>query len=115
MKFYEAWQYLENHPIFEDKMGFSEFTQCIDIEIVKVNPYTNSISDNTDENISTRVWLECGPYIGEKARAHDIELDCGAKTFEKAIKKLAKLVKKVYGDDRKNALNLVKEKYNTEE
>lgn len=110
MKFYNAWNYLNNHVIFENEDGFSMFQECLDMEVVKVDPDTNSISDNEEENTSTRIWLECGPYQKD-CRTHDINLDCGAKTFEKAIKKLAKKVKKVYGDDREKALNLVKEKY----
>lgn len=106
MKFYKAWKYLENHVIFKDQYGWSQFKGCLDIDVVKVNPKTNSIDDNPELNTSTRVWLEAGPYI-EKTPTHDISLDCGAKTFEKAIIKLAKLVKKRYGDNPEKAIKKV--------
>ncbi len=111
MEFYEAWQYLNEHVIFKDEHGFSRFQECIDIEVVKVNPETKAIDDNEALNTKTRVWIECGPYK-ENTHTHDIELDCGAKSFEKAIIKLAKLVKKVYGNKKKAALLKVQEKYN---
>lgn len=109
MKFYKAWNYLENHCIFKDKNGISRFQNCIDIEVVKVNPQTNSISEDESLNTKTRVWLESGPYLDSiKTNAHAYELDCGAKTFEKAIIKLARKVKKCFGDDEKEALSKVK-------
>jgi len=55
------------------------------------------------------VWLETGPIYWEDqfpdmykprwhTNMHDIRLDVGAKTFEKALIKLAKKVRKYYGD-----------------
>lgn len=108
--FYKAWDYLNEHVIFKDEDGFNRFQECIDIEVVKVNPETKAIDDDKIKNTQTRVWLECGPYK-KKSKTHDIELDCGAKTFEKAIIKLAKLVKKEYGNKKKAALLKVREKY----
>ncbi len=108
--FYKAWDYLNNHVIFRDSNGFNRFQECIDIEVVKVNPETKEIDDDKSKNTQTRVWLECGPYKKE-CMTHDIELDCGAKTFEKAIIKLAKLVKKEYGNKKKAALAKVYTKY----
>ena len=110
MKFYKAWNYLENHCIFKDENGISRFQECLGIEIVKVDPTTNSISDDEVLNTKTRVWLEAGPYFkGE--RTHYCELDCGARTFEKAIVKLAKKVKKHFGDDKVEALKKVNSLY----
>lgn len=110
MGFYKSWQYLNNHIIFEDENNINHFQECLDICVVKVNPETDCISPNNEKNTKVNVWLECGPFM-KNSRTHDIELDCGAKTFEKAIIKLAKKVKKVYGDDKKLAIKHVKEKY----
>lgn len=106
MNFYKSFQYLENHVIFNN-----EFLRCLDIEVVKVNPKNLKISKNKDKNTKTQVWLECGPYMKDVI-THDFNLDCGAKTFEKAIIKLAKLVRKEYSDDDEIALDRVNRKYN---
>lgn len=95
--FYEAWWFLYEHRIFSDEYGDSRLDLCLDIQIVKVNPKTNSIEDNMNLNTSTRVWLECGMYLGDNKSEHDIELDCGSETFEGAILQLATLVYKYYG------------------
>lgn len=104
--FYNAYTYLINHPIFAEN-----FSKCLDIEVVKVNPATLQIDDKPELNTKTQVWLECGPYI-ENESTHDIDLDCGDDTFETAIIELAELVRKHYGDDKICALNKVNEKYN---
>lgn len=102
-KFYNSYQFLTNHPIFSFKdavfnhITFSEFEDCLSIEIVKVNPETKTISDIKEENTLVQVWLEAGPY-SEECRTHDIDLDCGGNNFEEAIIKLAELVKDKYGD-----------------
>ena len=118
--FYEAWDFLSRHPAFQriTKLnGHSLYDSCFSsealmIEVVKVNPAKEQIEEKAKLNTATRVWLECGPWYskeelkkidkfsnwGEKGvTTHDIALDCGADTFEKAIIELAKLVKKEYG------------------
>jgi len=97
MNFYDSWNYLDNHSYFKDKYDISYFQQSLDIEIVKVNPKTNSIDNNSSKNTKVRVWLECGCSFDKKNNfiaTHDIKLDCGANTFEKAIIKLAKNIHK---------------------
>lgn len=107
--FYQAWRFLEEHPIFRYQ-GLDCFQSCLDISVVKVNPVTETIDDKRTLNTETRIWIECGPWekpedLKEEARkhypggvaGHDIELDCGAPTFEEAITKLAGLVLKKYG------------------
>lgn len=84
-QFFKAWQYLYYHPMFTDKNGLNRFQECLDIDVVKVNSNLDKIE----------VWLECGRFT-EPILEHDIRLDCGGKTFEEAIIKLAKLVKKYY-------------------
>ena len=95
--FHTAWNYLEDHIIFQDQKVLapyfvSHFNQCLNIEVVKVNPKTDSIDDDTTLNTKVQIWLEAGAYLG-KYKAHDIDLDCGADTFEEAIIELASLVK----------------------
>lgn len=88
--------------------------ECLDIEVVKVNPRTNAIDDNKELNTKVQIWLEAGAYRKE-CRTHDWELDCGADSFEEAIIELANLVQKRYGDDPIKAMALVEEFYGKEE
>jgi hypothetical protein len=108
-KFYKAWHFLENHPIYNINNTDNKFLDNLNIMVVKVNPETNEIDDNDEKNIKVQIWLESGPIIIERIGhgcgysnkieyCHDINLDCGADTFEEAIIKLAELVKSVYGD-----------------
>jgi hypothetical protein len=116
MNFYEAWWWLHDHPINlrpepklkgptkEIPVGLYE----LDIHVAKVNPATNEIDAHKKLNTETQIWLEFGPFVNYAEgfpefspnyhRSHDIRLDCGGKTFEEAIIKLAELVKKNYGD-----------------
>ena len=94
MNFYDAYQFLDNHKIFN-----GNFTYQLWFEIVKVNPETNAIDDDSAKNTKVQVWLEHGPYDKEWGGCtHDIDLDCGGDTFEEVIIKLAELVKGKYGD-----------------
>lgn len=96
--FYDAWIFLNEHPIFMDLFECGLYTT-----VVKVNPETMEIDDDRSKNTKVQVWLEHGPYEkidGEFPQpTHDFNLDCGADTFEEAIIKLAKLVKEHYNDD----------------
>lgn len=95
MDFYTAWKFLDNHKMFNGLFCHGLWT-----EIVKVNPETNTIDDDSTKNTKVQVWLEHGPYDKEWGDCtHDLYLDCGADTFEEAIIKLAELVKKYYTDD----------------
>ena len=96
--FYEAYNFLQEHPIiyYEDKNYFKD---CLDVEVVKVNPETNEIDNDKSKNTHTRVWLEFGEISDVDNMilpTHDIEFDCGGDTFEEAIIKLAILVAKKY-------------------
>lgn len=95
MDFYTAWNFLQEHKIFNDRFSYDLW-----FEIVKVDPKTNAIDyQDTTKNTKVQVWLEHGPYDAEwGACTHDIDLDCGGDTFEEAIIKLAKLVEGKYGD-----------------
>lgn len=97
MDFYTAWKFLETHKIFNGR-----FYQELWVEVVKVNPETNAIDDDTTKNTQTQIWLEHGPFDKDWGGCtHDIDLDCGGDTFEEAIIKLASLVKKYYADEGK--------------
>ena len=95
MDFYQSYHYLRKHPIFNNR-----FERGLDVEVVKVNPETEEIDDDRTLNTETRIWLETGPYIHDDPMgcewSHDPYLDCGGKTYEEAIIKLAKLVKERY-------------------
>ncbi len=103
--FYDAFNYLENHPIFK-----GHFNKCLEVEVVRVNPATMKIEDNKILNTKTQVWLECGPFVDGEI-THDIDLDCGDDTFEIAIVELAELVRKHYSDNESYALEKVNKKY----
>lgn len=94
MDFYTAWKYLEEHPIF-----CGRFLEGLDVLVVKVDPNTNAVEDDYTRNTKTQIWLETGPcFPGAPLTewSHDINLDCGGDTFEKAIIRLAGLVHKNY-------------------
>lgn len=106
----DAWAWLHDHPYFwfkpyddpRERYSYeSGFTEALTIMVVKVNPDTGRIDSDRSLNTSTRVWLECGPWLeaGDVdalkftgQACHDTHLDCGAPTFEEAVTKLATLV-----------------------
>jgi hypothetical protein len=95
MDFYTAWRFLENHKMFNGL-----FNNGLWIDVVKVNPATSAIDDDTTKNTKVQVWLEHGPYEPyHNDTTHDIYLDCSGDTFEDAVIKLAELVKYYYNDD----------------
>ncbi|MGB7281577.1 MAG: hypothetical protein WBE13_04875 [Candidatus Acidiferrum sp.] len=87
----------------------------LDIHWAKVDS-TRVVNDNPKLNTNVEVWLELGPmyygYCQPEFEAdqdhdrdylinyHDINLDCGAPTFDEALLILAKLVRRHYGDYR---------------
>lgn len=93
MNFYDAYHFLRNHRIFNNR-----FEKGLDIMVVKVDPETNCIENDSKKNTKVRIWLETGPYLLDEPhgceRCHDLDLDCGGDTFEEAIIKLADKVKK---------------------
>lgn len=98
--FYDAWCFLYDFPEFNKG---ADFPGHLDISVVKVNPKTGKIDDDSILNTETEVWLECGGYDEESdLLCHDVRLDVGAPTFEEAIVKLANKTLKYYGDYRKN-------------
>jgi hypothetical protein len=108
--FYSAWKFLERHPMFQYDSS-SMLDRCLEVEVVKVNPRSGRTERDQKKNTTTRVWLECGPYVVPQELTRDWEikefphgvpsvdpdLACGAPTFEKSIIKLATSVFKKYG------------------
>lgn len=112
--FYDAFKFLEEHPIFTDYTNpffTSHFIECLDISVVKVNPSTNAIDDNKSLNTKTMIWLECGPYKKD-CRCHDVDLDVDGESFEEAIANLAVAVHEKYGETKEFALAKVASQYN---
>lgn len=102
-EFYEAWNYLNNHRIFQvpfgDNVSISHFQKALDIDVVKVNPLNMTKEDDETLNTKVEIWLEAGPAFVEDGKIlyqHDIDLDVGGDTFEVAIINLAKEVAKKY-------------------
>lgn len=121
--FYTAFHWLESHPAMwywgrlamkAMKNGCYEtaFPANLDVDVVKVNPETNSIDDDKSKNTATRIWIEVATYANKDKYqerdgwpedafkgycCHDYQLDCGGATYEEAIIKLANLVWKHYG------------------
>lgn len=79
----------------------------LDIFYSKVNEH-GRVDDDATKNTNVECWLEFGPLKQQvsdgnldMAHFHDIDLDCGAPTFDEALIKLARLVKRHYGDYRR--------------
>ena len=86
-KFKKAWDFLAEHSYFamEKRNILFCFPSCLDIDVM---------TDKKGDFIA----LEAGDWDKEyKCSTHDIKLDCCGRTFEQAIIKLARLVKKHYG------------------
>lgn len=100
--FYEAYHFLSEHPIVLWN-NTNYFNNCLNIEVVKINPDTNQVDENSSKNTKTQIWLEFGGITETNMfddiriiPEHNINLDCGGFTFEEAIIKLANLVIKEY-------------------
>lgn len=109
--FYKAYNFLKSHKMIKscsdlsvngEKIEIDHFYECLDIEVVKVNPETCELEHKKELlylNTKTEVWLEFGGWNEENSSAyHDYDLDCGGDTFEEAIIKLANLVNEYYDE-----------------
>lgn len=105
----EAADWLADHPMFWDKEFISRHLECFDWQLVLVSSMTLKIENDPKRNTHLRCWLECGEYfyethiidgkrITQGMPCHDVRLDVGDDSFEKAIIKLAAKVCKYYGD-----------------
>jgi hypothetical protein len=120
--FYNAWHYLNNHPVFwtfgwvrdgripevherelQHEYGFPE---GIEISVTRVDPKIRSISQDPALNTRLEVWYELSvtPWPTDEhypTRIHAVQGDGGARTYEKAIIKAARKVHEMYGNDRR--------------
>jgi hypothetical protein len=94
----------KRYPVREFALRGESFPLNLDIFYTKVDK-TRKVNDDKSQNKFIECWLEFGPveYVVEdgtlhRRHFHDINLDCGGPTFEIALMKLTKLVKKHYGD-----------------
>lgn len=113
-RFYEAYWWLFEHPIFKYKGSLTSLTSCfpdcLNITTQKVDPQTHTIEDDKSRNTHVEIWIEVRTYESQEEAGipddqmlpgwdltgvpcHDYKLDCGGDTFEEAIIELAKLVK----------------------
>lgn len=95
MAFYNAWHWLrQNH---EWSIG------NLTVEVVLVHSKLKRIVEDDAKNTLLNFWLEGGPYVNEAEMgiisSHDYRLDCGGDTFEDAIIKYSKLVRRHYGEE----------------
>jgi len=114
--FYNAWHYLNEHPIYwqlwrepdPEHLNYRNLDhgfgmlRGIDVDVVRVNPADQRISEDPALNTLMQVWLETGE-IGWPGndRYHNCKLDCGGATYEEAIVRLARRVHGYYGNDRR--------------
>jgi hypothetical protein len=122
--FYNAWHYLNNHPVFwtfgeprdgkvpevhernlQHEHGMT-FGNGLEVTVHRVDPKTNSTSEDPARNTRTEVWYELSlthwpTHPHYPIHIHDYEGDGGAKTYEKAIVRAARKVHELYGNDRK--------------
>lgn len=122
--FHNAYHYLNHHPAFwhffgKENMTAAErihekwlidddgFRDSVSVYVVKVNPTTSHSEDDTTLNTKTEVWIELGKHGWPHDDAnisdtnwHDVDLDCGADTFEQAVITAAIHLHAAYGNDR---------------
>ena len=95
MNFIKSYKFLSEHPIFENA-----FKRCLEFEVTVPDTQTRRRKDDEIRSTKPQVHLRCGPLMSDVFGdyvAYDVELDCASDTFESAIVKLAKLVRKKYG------------------
>ncbi|OHD21607.1 MAG: hypothetical protein A2Y38_02175 [Spirochaetes bacterium GWB1_59_5] len=103
----------------EEPCDEGSWHECIEINVVYVNPATELIDDDDNLNTAFRTWIEAGGWCdvsleGESfptpeggwnndnrwMRSHDYRLDTGSTDLETALLELARLVRFFYGDGR---------------
>jgi hypothetical protein len=118
--FFNAWRYVENHPLFwrfsaPPRLGGGWFHEeflihdqgiadGLDIQMVLVNPETDHIDEDPEKNTSIRIWYEVMPCpLGNRVqhRIHAYEADGGGSTYEEAIIMAAREIHRIYGNDRR--------------
>lgn len=109
--FFKSWWFLMDHKIFSytypgHRLKESHFSdRALHVFVTTIDPRLKAINEKDEsKNTQLEFWLECGPLdkthskeFGQPIFTHDTDLDCGGRTFEEAIIKLAKLVRRKYG------------------
>jgi len=103
----------------EQEFSNGALQECWDLDLVFVNPETETIEDNEALNTAFRVWIESGPWYdfskegipapkggwdshNRWGKSHDTRLDTGGATMEEALLNLVALVECFYDDDGKS-------------
>ena len=80
------------------------FPENLDIFYSKTDD-RGRVNKDSEKNVNVECWLEFGKitYVVRDGRlacehGHDIRLDVGAPTFDQALIKLARRVRRIYGD-----------------
>ena len=90
------YNFLYKHPVFSDENGNSNFIKGLEVKVIKVNPKTKRVDSNDKKNTEHRFFLKASVCYKNNI-IPDEELFSEAKSFEKAICKLARKVLKKYG------------------
>jgi hypothetical protein len=118
--FYNAWHYLNGHPVFWDffhkddqgnkvihekwlvtNRGMKE-VNGLEIEVVRYDPKTKALSDDPARNTKLGFWYEFSmTQWNSDAHVHAYTMDGGADTYEEAVVKAAKHLHRKYGNDRR--------------
>ena len=110
----EAWEWLHEHPLFQDEHGvISALDVNLDVHYTYVCPATDSVEKDPSLNTQVQVWVEFGPIreieghtaigVFPGGKVYDPDLNVGGDTFELAFKVLCEAVLEQYGDYDPNA------------
>jgi hypothetical protein len=116
--FYNAWHYLEAHPIYwrlmhapEDASKPAHWRNVDDgwgvafnvsMYVMRVHPETRKVTGDPALNTHTEIWLETGENgWPDNSSYHNYRIDCVADTYEEAIIRMARRVHSHYGNDRR--------------
>ena len=100
----DEWNKEARYRIREFRFTRSAMDDNLDIFYAKVDE-SGVVNDDQSLNVNVECWLEFGQVkygvIDGKLvpiHYHDPDLDCGAPTFDEALVKLARKVRRKYGD-----------------
>lgn len=99
-KFLRAWNYLNSLECVHHN-GINMMDKCLNVKVIKINPYTKQIDRIKGLNTLVQICLEFGELIYNEITnsievIYDPNLDCSADNFEQAVIELARLVRKKY-------------------
>lgn len=111
---YRVWMWLTYHPIFwyfgrEERRHVSTLAETrgvhegLELQPAMVSKKTRR-AEGPWKDREVEIWVEVFPTSltrgSNDIRLHDIELDCGAPTYEQALIKVARLIYDRHGNDR---------------